>query len=126
MSSMPVQESKNKDSEINHSRAKEEIESKVIEGMMEETEDRAMANLTDPIKGKTMVSEEASITTARTINQITTKEKGEEGRTNTMTNKKTMEEEVRRRLNLVTKELTRSQSTTILTTECSNDLDDLL
>ena len=76
--------------------------------MREETEDRAMANLRDLIKGKTMVSEEAIITTDQTINPIATKEKEEE-RINTMISRTILAEEARKRLNHVTKELTRSQ-----------------
>lgn len=120
MSSMLAQESKSKDSETNHSKGREETESKVTEGMKEETEDRGMANPTDRIKGKAMATGEASITTVRTTNRITIKEKeekGEEEITNTMTSKKTSEEEVRRRLNLVTNVLTRSLSITTLTIE---------
>ena len=105
---MPVQESKRKDLEINLSKDKEEIEIKGTKGMREETEDRAMANLRDLIKGKTMVSEEAIITTDRTINPIATKEKEEE-RINTMISRTILAEEARKRLNHVTKELTRSQ-----------------
>lgn len=103
MSSMLVQESKSKDSETNHSKVKEEIENKVTGGTKGETEDRVMANLTDLIKGKIMATEEVSIMTARIINPITSREKVEGEITNTMTGKRTLEEEVRRRLNLVTK-----------------------
>jgi hypothetical protein len=114
---MLVQESRNKDLATSHTKVKEETENKVTGGMKEETEDKAMANLTDLIRGKTMATEEDSITTAQTTNRTTTKEKGEEEITNTMTNKKTSEGEVRKRLNLVIKELTRSLTITILTTE---------
>jgi hypothetical protein len=105
---MLAQESERKDSETDLSKGKEEIEIKGTKGMREETEDRAMVNLRDLIKGKTMVSEEAIIMTDQTINPITTKEKEEE-RINTMISRITLAEEARKRLNHVTKELTRSQ-----------------